>query len=98
MLLMANPNPTDREREPVAEDRKVQAAVLEFLVGEDPDRFTIPELSRAMNAGWLTSVRRTPLSAPFANLSAPGCCTVAAASFYRLALRSAVGVWSLSDG
>lgn len=51
---MANPNPTDCEHDlavPAAEDRKVQSAVLEFLIGEGPDRFTIPELSRAMNAG-----------------------------------------------
>lgn len=48
---MPCPNPTDCERNPAEEDRKVQAAVLGFLIDEDPDRFTIPELSRAMNAG-----------------------------------------------
>ena len=48
---MADTNPTDRERNPADEDRKVQSAVLEFLVGENPDRFTISELSRAMNIG-----------------------------------------------
>ena len=48
---MADSNPTDCERNPAGEDRHVQAAVLAFLIDEDPDRFTIPELSRAMNAG-----------------------------------------------
>ena len=48
---MADSNPRDCERDPVDEDRKVQAAVLAFLIDEDPTRFTIPELSRALNAG-----------------------------------------------
>jgi hypothetical protein len=32
-------------------DRKVEWAVLGYLLDADPDRFTIPEVSRAMNAG-----------------------------------------------
>lgn len=51
---MADQNPTDRERDPATPanaDRKTEWAVLAFLLDEHPDRFTIPELSRAMNAG-----------------------------------------------
>ena len=51
---MAVSNTTHDKRDlayPAAEDRKVQAAVLGFLFDADPDRLTIPELSREMNAG-----------------------------------------------
>lgn len=46
---MANPNPMDRERDPVAEDAKVERAVLAFLLDEHPTQLTIPEVSRALN-------------------------------------------------
>jgi len=36
---------------PADADRKVEWAVLGYLLDADPDRFTIPEVSRAMNAG-----------------------------------------------
>jgi hypothetical protein len=52
---MAIPNTTDRGAPdpsfPVGEDRKAQRAVLTTLIGEHPTRFTIPEISRAMNEG-----------------------------------------------
>jgi len=51
---MADINPTDREPDfvaPAVEDRQVQWAVLAFLLDVYPDRLTIPELSRAINAG-----------------------------------------------
>ena len=32
-------------------DRRIESAVLSYLLDADPDRFTIPEVSRAMNAG-----------------------------------------------
>lgn len=52
---MADENPTDRAERvpstPINEDRKVEWAVLSHLLDEHPDRFTIPEVSLAMNAG-----------------------------------------------
>jgi hypothetical protein len=36
---------------PADADRKVEWAVLGYLLDADPDRFTIPEVSGAMNAG-----------------------------------------------
>ena len=36
---------------PANEDRKTEWAVLGYLLDEHPDQFTIPEVSRAMNAG-----------------------------------------------
>ncbi len=48
---MGDSNTKVRERSPLAEDRKVQAVVLEFLIDADPERLTIPELSLALNAG-----------------------------------------------
>jgi hypothetical protein len=53
---MADQNPTDRAipdpSSPQGEDRQVQWAVLTFLLDEYPDhQLTIPEVSRAMNAG-----------------------------------------------
>jgi len=36
---------------PADADRKVEWAVLGYLLDADPDRFTIPEVSRAMNTG-----------------------------------------------
>lgn len=52
---MADENPTDRglpdPPTPAQEDRKVEWAVLGYLLDAHPDRFTIPEISRAMNAG-----------------------------------------------
>jgi hypothetical protein len=53
---MADQNPTDRAipdpSSPQDEDRQVQLAVLSFLLHEYPDhQLTIPEVSRAMNAG-----------------------------------------------
>ncbi len=59
---MADENPTGRaERVPLTpenDDRQVQWAVLSFLLGEYPDhQLTIPEVSRAMNAG-LADFRR----------------------------------------
>ena len=36
---------------PSHEDRKTEWAVLGYLLDADPDRFTIPEVSRVMNAG-----------------------------------------------
>jgi len=51
---MSCDNPTDRglldPSTPASEDRKVEWAVLDYLLDEHPDRFTIPEVSRAMNA------------------------------------------------
>lgn len=45
--------PTDRaERDPAtpaAEDRKVESAVLAFLLAEYPNQLTIPEVSWALN-------------------------------------------------
>ena len=52
---MATNNPTDCA--PVDldttfhDDRKVERAVLLHILDQYPDRFTIPEISRAMNAG-----------------------------------------------
>ena len=55
MLPMSCDNPTDRGfPDPSTRadtDRKVEWAVLGFLLDAHPDRFTIPEVSRAMNAG-----------------------------------------------
>jgi len=34
---------------PVGEDRKIQAAVLAFLLDEHPNRLTVPEVAWAMN-------------------------------------------------
>lgn len=53
---MADENPTGcAERDPcipAKADRKVEWAVLSFLVDEHPDhQLTIPEVSRALNAG-----------------------------------------------
>ena len=52
---MADENPTDRgfpdPSTPADADRKVEWAVLGYLLDADPDRFTIPEVSRTMNAG-----------------------------------------------
>lgn len=52
---MAEKNPTGSAERvspiPSNEDRKVEWAVLSFLLDEHPDRFTVPEVSRAMNAG-----------------------------------------------
>jgi len=52
---MAIPNPTDcvPSHSPltVDADRKVERAVLFHVLDEHPDRFTIPELCRVMNAG-----------------------------------------------
>ena len=52
---MADENPTDRgfpdPSTPTDADRKVEWAVLGYLLDADPDRFTIPEVSRVMNAG-----------------------------------------------
>lgn len=52
---MSCDNPTDRglpdPSTPASEDSKVEWAVLGYLLDEHPDRFTIPEVSRAMNAG-----------------------------------------------
>ena len=53
---MANDQPTGcAERDPfipAGEDRKVERAVLSFLLDGYPDyQMTIPEVSRAMNAG-----------------------------------------------
>ena len=36
---------------PADEDRKTEWAVLGYLLDAHPDQFTIPEVSRAMNAG-----------------------------------------------
>ena len=52
---MADENPTDRgfpdPSTPTDADRKVEWAVLGYLLDAHPDRFTIPEVSRVMNAG-----------------------------------------------
>jgi hypothetical protein len=52
---MADENPMGRAfpdpSTPAIADRKVEWAVLSYLLGEHLDRFTIPEVSRAMNAG-----------------------------------------------
>ncbi len=52
---MADENPTDRgfsdPSTPAPEDRKVEWAVLGYLLDAHPDQFTIPEVSRTMNAG-----------------------------------------------
>ena len=53
---MADANPMGRalpdpERPDETEERKVEWAVLAYLLDADPDRFTVPEVSRAMNAG-----------------------------------------------
>ena len=51
---MANSNPTDRERDPVAPaeaDRKVERAVLAFLLDEHPNQLPIAEVSWALNRG-----------------------------------------------
>ena len=52
---MADENPTDRgfsdPSTPAPEDRKVEWAVLGYLLDAHPDRFTIPEVSRTMNVG-----------------------------------------------
>lgn len=47
---MAESNPTDRERDPAPKDAKVERAALAFLIDRHPDRLTIPQVSRAMNA------------------------------------------------
>jgi hypothetical protein len=51
---MADTNPTDRaERDPATPaevDRKTERTVLAFLCDEHPTQFTIPELSRTLNA------------------------------------------------
>jgi len=48
---MAKSNPTDRERDPATpKDAKVERAALAFLIDKHPDRLTIPQVSRAMNA------------------------------------------------
>jgi hypothetical protein len=50
---MAKRNPTDRgQRGPFApdpKDKKVERAVLAFLIYRYPERLTIPELSRVLN-------------------------------------------------
>jgi hypothetical protein len=53
---MSCDNPTDQgvpdPSTPIDEDSKVESAVLSFLLDEHPDhQLTIPEVSRAMNAG-----------------------------------------------
>ena len=51
---MADQNPTDcAERIPLPadEDAKTEIAVLAFVLDEHPTQLTIPELSRALNAG-----------------------------------------------
>jgi hypothetical protein len=48
---MANSNPRDRERDPATpKDAKVERAALAFLIDKHPDRLTIPQVSRVMNA------------------------------------------------
>jgi hypothetical protein len=50
---MAKRNPTDRgQRDPFSpdpKDKKVERAVLAFLIYRFPERLTIPELSRVLN-------------------------------------------------
>jgi hypothetical protein len=52
---MADSNPTDRcipdLPTPSDEDRKVERAVLSFMLDEHPNRLTFPEVSWALNAG-----------------------------------------------
>ena len=50
---MADPNPTDCDRDPAhpsAEDVKAERVVLAFLLEEHPSQLTIPEISQALNA------------------------------------------------
>ena len=51
---MSDANPTDRERDPATPaeaDRKVEWAVLAFLLDEHPNQLTIAEVSWALNRG-----------------------------------------------
>jgi len=52
---MSCDNPTDRgfpdPSTPGDTDRKVEWTILGYLLDSDPDRFTIPQVSRTMNAG-----------------------------------------------
>ena len=52
---MATPDPTDHgipdPSAPADADRKVEWAVLGYLLDAHPDQFTIPQVSRTMNAG-----------------------------------------------
>jgi hypothetical protein len=52
---MAKRNPTDRaQRDPLSpdpKDKKVERAVLAYLIYRHPERLTIPELSRVLNEG-----------------------------------------------
>jgi len=54
-LPMSCDNPTDRgvpdPSTPADTDRKVEWAVLGYLLDAHPARFTIPKVSRVMNAG-----------------------------------------------
>jgi hypothetical protein len=48
---MAESNPRDCERDPAApKEPKVERAALAFLIDRHPERLTIPQVSRAMNA------------------------------------------------
>jgi hypothetical protein len=48
---MATENPRDRERDPATpQEPKVERAALAFLIDKHPDRLTIPQVAREMNA------------------------------------------------
>ena len=94
---MSCPQPTDCAEHdlstPAEGDRKVEWAVLAFLLDADPDRLTIPEASRAMNAGPVPFEREDAVERAIRELVGAGllhCCggfvvpTRAALHFWRL--------------
>jgi len=97
---MADENPTGRADRvpsiPESEDRKVQWAVLSFLLDEYSDhQLTIPEVSRAMNAGEIDFGREDAVERAIRELVGAGLLhcqcgfvlpTRAALSYWRLAV------------
>jgi len=73
---MANENPMDcAERDPsspAAEDAKTEMAVLSFLLSEHPTRLTIPEVSRALNAGPKSDARSDAVERAIRELDGAG--------------------------
>ena len=97
---MATPDPTDRgllpdPSTPADADRKVEWTVLGYLLDADPDRFTIPEVSRAMNTGMTGFSSEDAVERAIRQLVGAGllhCC-----GGFILPTRAALYFWRLED-
>ena len=96
---MADENPTDRgfpdPSTPTDAVRKVEWAVLGYLLDADPDRFTIPEVSRVMNAGETCFDSEDAVERAICQLVGAGllhCC-----GGYVLPTRAALYFWRLEE-